>query len=93
VTQSATVSAQALLRVARMMLGVQLLAIVLGAGLLFYLFGIHRHPRHVMLASLLTGGYVVVGMISVVVVQSNWRKRARQLRASQTGAGSSASTG
>jgi drug/metabolite transporter (DMT)-like permease len=69
-----------------MMLGVQLLTIVLGAGLLFYLFGIHPHPRHVMLASWLTAGYVVVGMIGLVTMQWTWRKRARQLRATQTGA-------
>jgi hypothetical protein len=74
---------QSLLRLARIMLAIQVPAIVLAGAYLFYEFGLHSHPHHLVFAAILTGAYLVVAIAGMAVMQWSWRSRARRLAQSQ----------
>jgi hypothetical protein len=77
--------AQSLLRLARIMLAIQLPVIVVAGTYLFYEFGLHPHPHHFVFASILTGGYLIIAVGGLVTMQWIYRSRARRLAHSQPG--------
>lgn len=66
-----------LMRFAHLMLKLQLGGMVIGAALVFYLLGLSPHPRHLVLASVFTAGYLAFTGVGTFVVQRSWRARAR----------------
>jgi hypothetical protein len=52
----------AYIRNIRIIAGAVLLAAILGAGILIYVFGLRAHPRRLGLGFLIAGIYVVVGL-------------------------------
>jgi hypothetical protein len=74
-----------LMRFARLMLKLQLSAMLVGAAVVFYALGLSPHPRHLALAGVLTAGYLALTGVGTTVMQRFWRARARHLGSGQPG--------
>ena len=68
-----------LLRLARVVLRLQLGGMVLGAALVFYVLGVAAHHRNLGLAIAITATYLVLTGAGTLIIQRSWRARARRV--------------
>lgn len=72
------------MRLARIMLAVQVPTLVLAGGLLFWRLGLPAHSHHhIAVAAIVTAGYAALSIAFIAWMQWSLRSRARRLAQSQ----------